>query len=418
MIQKNNTVLYITLFAWVSLVFLIVFSPDRLIDAESIYYENLNSELPPFSIEFIRDYKGTAGIITTWFNVLIQDITQGNIVIMRIANLFWLFLTALLFDRSLKDEKYNSDKSIGYTIILAPYVFQMTARVMGDYPTFFFGFAYYILVNKLDKVYRQWYWYLLTGLCGSLAIAGKQTFIFLLVFPVYFFLTAKGNFWKKTLLLVSTCALPFYLYWIWGGFVPKSSSYNSVKMINIDFLYVFVFLFILLFIFFNSYIKTFAVKNMKAILVIAIIVHLIFGVIAPFPFLRSYSTPLSGFSILIMLSYIWSIAMIIFALIGVTFFYNCCKEILSDRNNIPLIVFVILCLLVAARIPYFQGRYLALILPFILMILFKAKEASITPFTAFVGYLLNLMAIALLYHAVLVTDTIRLIMKSIGIEKL
>jgi hypothetical protein len=418
MIQKNNTILYITILSWVSLVVLIIYSPNRLIDAESIYFENLNSNFPLFSVEFIRDYKGTAGIITTWFNLLILDITQGDIVRMRITNLFWLFLTAFIFDKSLKNEEKNAGKFLGFTLVLAPYVFQMTARVMGDYPTFFFGFAYYILLNKLDKEYRQWYWYLLAGTCGSLAIAGKQTFIFLLVFPIYFILTTKGNYWKKGILLISTCALPTYFYWIWGGFLPKSSSYNHTKLVNVDFIYVLVFLFALVYIYFNSYLKELVVKNAKTFIIVAIIAHLIFGIVAPFPFLRSYSAQLSGFSIAIILEYVWSITMLLAALMGTVFFYTSCKEILSDKRNIALIVFVSLCLLAASRIPYFHGRYLALIMPFILMIFFKAKEASITPLTAFVGYLLNVMAIMLLYHSVLITDRIGLLLKSIGIEKL
>ncbi|MBA4850442.1 hypothetical protein [Emticicia sp. BO119] len=417
MVQKSSLVLYITLIAWVTLIALIVFSPGRLIDAESIYYENLHSKFSPFSIEFIRDYKGTAGIITTWFNLLIMDITKGDIVRMRIANLFWLFLTALLFNRSLKEERPDSVKFLGYTLILAPYIFQMTARVMGDYPTFFFGFAYYILLSNLGKRYYSWYWYLLTGICGSLAIAGKQTFIFLLVFPVYFVITNKGNFWNKLVLLVSTCALPAYFYWVWGGFVPKSSSYNHIKMVNTDFIYVFIFLFVLVFIFFSNYMKVFFVKHISILLLTAIIAHLILGVIAPFPFLRSYSAQFSGSSMIMVAKYLWSIAMVLFGLIAIVFFYSCCKEIVSDRKNIPLIIFVILCLLVALRVPYFHGRYLALIMPFILMVFFKAKEVSITPFAAITGYFLNLMAIALLYHAEAITETIRLIMKSIGIEK-
>lgn len=417
MIQKNSSVLYITILAWVSLVFLVIFSPNRFIDAESIYYENLHSQFSPFSVEFIRDYQGTAGIITTWFNLLIIDITQGDIVRMRMANLLWLFLTAFIFNKSLKGESQNTDKFLGYTLVLTPYVFQMTARVMGDYPTFFFGFVFYILINKLDKVYREWYWYLITGLCGSIAIAGKQTFIFLLVFPVYFIITTKGNYWKKGILLISTCALPAYFYSIWGGFVPRSSSYNHVKLVNVDFIYVFVFLFALVFIFFNNNIKEFAVKNVKMLLLIAIIVHLIFGLVVPFPFLRSYSAQLSGVSFIIF-EYIWSIAMVLSALTGIAFFYRCCIEILPDRKNIPLIIFVCLCLLAASRVPYFHGRYLALIIPFILMIFFKAKEARITTLTALASYLFNLATLLILYHAVLVTDTIRLIMKNIGIEKL
>lgn len=417
MIQKNNSVLYITLLAWVSLVVLIVFSPHRFIDAESIYYENLHAKFPPFSIEFIRDYQGTAGIITTWFNLLIIDITQGDIVRMRIANLFWLFFTALIFNKNLKEESQNTDKFLAYTLILTPYVFQMTARVMGDYPTFFFGFAFYVLMNKLDKEYREWYWYLITGLCGSLAIAGKQTFIFLLVFPIYFIVATKGNYLKKAILLISTCGLPAYFYWIWGGFVPKSSSYHHVKLVNVDFIYVFVFLFALALIFFYSYLKEFIVKNARMLLLIAIVVHLLFGLVVPFPFLRSYANQLSGVSFII-IKYFWSISMVLFALTGIIFFYKCCIEILPDRKNIPLILFVGLCLLAASRVPYFHGRYLALIIPFILMIFFKAKTASITPMTALAGYLFNLAKLLILYHAVLIIDAIRLIMKSMGIEKL
>ncbi|RFS17625.1 hypothetical protein [Emticicia sp. C21] len=418
MIQKNNSVISIAILAWVSLVFLVIFSPNRLIDAESIYYANLQSKSSPFSIEFIRDYQGTAGIITTWFNLLIMDITQGDIVRMRIANLFWLFLTALLFNESLKEESQNTDKFLGYNLVLTPYVFQMTARVMGDYPTFFFGFAFYILVNKLEKEDREWYWYLITGLCGSLAIAGKQTFIFLLIFPVYYIATIKDNYWKKAILLISSCALPAYFYWIWGGFVPKSSSYHHVKLVNVDFIYVFVFLFALSLMFFFAYIKEFIVKNLRMQLLIAIVVHLLFGLVVPFPFLRSYSVQLSGFSFMIIIKYAWSIAMVLSALAGVTFFFRCCIEILSDRKNIPLILFVCLCLLAASRVPYFHGRYLALIMPFILMIFFKAKQALITPLTALAGYFFNLVTLLILYHAVLITDTIRLIMKTMGIEKI
>ncbi|GAB3525378.1 hypothetical protein [Emticicia fontis] len=417
MIQKNSAVVYITILAWVSLIFLIIFSPDRFIQAESIYYENLHSKFPPFSIEFIRDYKGTAGIITTWFNLLIIDITQGNIVRMRVFNLFWLFFTALLFSKSLKDETQNTDKFLGYTLVLTPYVFQMTGRVMGDYPTFFFGFAFYVLLNKLDKVYKEWYWYLLTGLCGSLAIAGKQTFIFLLIFLIYFIITTKGNYWKKAMLLISTCALPAYFYWIWGGLLPKSSSYNHEKMVNVDFIYVFVFLLALVMLFFSSYIKDFVIKNIKYFLLITIAVHLIFGVVVPFPFLKSYIIQLSGLSFFILIKYSWSIIMILSALIGTAFFYRCCVEILPNRKNIPLILFVCLCLLATSRVPYFQGRYLALIVPFILMIFFKAKKSSITPLTAFIGYLFNLGTILILYHTVVITDTIQLLLKSVGVEK-
>ncbi len=418
MIQKNNSVLYITLLAWVSLVFLVIFSPNRLIDAESIYYVNLQSKLSPFSIEFIRDYQGTAGIITTWFNLLIMDITQGDIVRMRIANIFWLFLTAFIFNKSLREESQNTDKFLGYTLILTPYIFQMTARVMGDYPTFFFGFAFYNLINKLDKEYREWYWYLITGLCGSLAIAGKQTFIFLLIFPVYFIIITKSNYWKKGILLISTCALPAYFYGIWGGFVPKSSSYNHIKLVNVDFTYVFVFLFALALIFFISYIKELIIKNARMLLLIAVVIHLLFGLVVPFPFLRSYSAQLSGVSFIIVIKYIWSIIMVLSALAGIIFFYRRCLEILPDRKNIPLILFVCLCLLAASRVPYFHGRYIALIMPFILMIFFKSKAARITPVTALAGYIFNLATLLLLYHSVLITDTIRLIMKNMGVEKL
>lgn len=395
MYQKDRAIVYLIILAWISLAILIIFSPNEFIFDESIYYQNLNSKYLPFSSEFIKNYKGTAGIITTWFHLLIYNITGGDIIKMRMTNLFWLFLTALLLNKSIKDEENKVKTYLGFALILSPYIYQMTVRVMGDYPVFFFAFSFYALFTKLDKLNNSWYWYLLTGCIGSVAIAGKQTFILLLVFPIYSLITNEGNFWKTIMLLICSCLLPSYFFWIWGGILPKSSSfkYNYDGIAYIDFVYVFTYIASVGLVFYDYYLKKFITPKFYVGMLSVILLHATFGVIIPFPEFTSNLHIIPFFKVI---NYIWSITIMFLAFTGVLFFYSCLNEVY--KFHLPLIMFVSLWCLIFLKIPFFQGRYLALISPFLLLILLKAKKVNLTPNVALLGYIFNLFYTIIFYN--------------------
>ncbi len=400
--MKNNydKITVLMVIAWLILALLVLISSNTLISDEAIYNKNLTSPYPPFSYDFIVNFKGTAGILSTWFQLLIYPITKGNVNIMRFTNIIWLFFSAVILNKIINDKKNTNYRYSGFLIIFLPSTYILCARNMGDFPSYFFAIFFYYLYDKSKKENKNLLYFIFTGLVGSIAIVGKQTLLLLFVIPLYSFVRESKHKIKIVVMFIAMLILPSIIYIIWGSYIPKSSSFNSMAKspllaVNLNnFFLEFLYISTINIILFPSYSFNFIKKYFKLIIPLTLV--LFFWQKVPIPFFNTNFKFFKSSSIYIVYGNLWNFIVSFFKVLGIFFFLKIVIAQLKKPSNIDILIIISLGLMIFLKIPYYDERYIAIFSPFFLLILIDFHKVKFQLAGLYFGLFLNTFTLTLL----------------------
>ncbi len=224
---------YFSLLLLGSLCLLVAFSPRLPIADESIYFSNLEWKGSPWTIAFIKNYHGTAGIVSSWFYFLLPSSLRVNILYLRWVNVSLFVLSVyLLFKFLLK----RTNPFEIFSVVFIPGTFALFGRAMGDFPPiltcvlFLVGLEY---LTHIESVWRRLLFLVLIALLGALTIVGKQNLL-LVVFtwPILALLQRRITLLELLLLFVLIVPFPLFVFTVWKGLAPANSKVLKLGTLN------------------------------------------------------------------------------------------------------------------------------------------------------------------------------------------
>lgn len=204
---------------------LVALGPSHPIADEAIYLSNLNSRYSPWSIDFIRNYQGTAGIVSTWFYFLLPSFFRNHLIGLRLCNVFFFVASVYLV---FNHWRISIKGYALFTILFIPGTIALIARAMGDWPPVFFSIIFLVLLQSLSNVtINRWRFLFLfsAAILGSLAVIGKQSLsLIVFIWPFYLWRTKELKSGELIFLLFALVPIPLLVFSIWHGVSPASSK--------------------------------------------------------------------------------------------------------------------------------------------------------------------------------------------------
>jgi|GEM_PF-3342644 len=223
---------------------------------EPWYYENIISlSKLGLSYDFILHLKGPPGPLHAIIYYPLYKIFGLNIHLFRFYGLVLSILSLYLLSQvRINGLKIGWDVSL---IFACPVFYVVSGLALTEVPSLLFFSASLLILSKASLQNKSLLPWVLSGLLLSIAICGRQPAMMFTPAVVlsYIYIQRKElinkyrNLTKPILFSVSSCILPFILFTIWHGIVPKiggaDATRESFSLINgllgLGYLVVFIF---------------------------------------------------------------------------------------------------------------------------------------------------------------------------------
>ena len=186
---------------------------------------------------YLEHLIGSAGPLFSVVHFIFEPLTHLNAPHIRFVNTG--FLAGTTYFTYLTLGLLNFQHRLYALFMMAiPMTYVIGGLALTEMPAiFFFSAAVYLVIKStgLPAGIKQSFLLLAAGACMGLAILGRQPFLLTLAaFPVLFIAPAPGK--KNTaglfLFLLSSLALPGYVFMVWHGLVPTIESQLYIDIAN------------------------------------------------------------------------------------------------------------------------------------------------------------------------------------------
>jgi len=183
-----------------------------------------------FGKEYLLNLIGSAGPLYSTVHYLLEPVTHLAFPFTRLVNIAFLAGVTILIGLSLKLLKFSERKN-GLIIMAIPMTYVISGLALTEMPAMFFlSSGIYLVIKSVTEkstYSRSLFNALLAGICMSLAILGRQPYLLLLAALPILFPGKKNSLRNSSILIVtllSSLALPCYIFWIWKGLVAPSDA--------------------------------------------------------------------------------------------------------------------------------------------------------------------------------------------------
>lgn len=182
-----------------------------------------------FGKNYLVNLIGSAGPLYSMVHYLFEPLTGLKTPYIRFVNTGFLMGVTYFTYRTLC-LLHREKRWYAWYIMAIPMTYVIGGLALTEMPAiFFFSAAVFLLIKSLSAIQRKYVplQLIIAGLCMGLAIVGRQPFLLTLAaLPVLFI---SGENYKKNiglfaLTLISSLALPLYVFTIWNGLVPTIES--------------------------------------------------------------------------------------------------------------------------------------------------------------------------------------------------
>jgi len=235
LLGKANTMLKkqelsILLFGLIALVaMVIIFNKPPLYD-EPYYLENVPL-LHQYGLSkaYLMHHIGSAGPLHPVLHYLLEPVTQLQMPYIRLVNIGLLLGAVFFLGLTLK--LLNFSGSYALCVFAIPMTYTISGLALTEIPAIFFFSAGVYLIIKTSSTHASNPTAIIQLLAGGffigLAIIGRQPYLLTLAaLPVLFW--NKKNYIRSSILLlltlVSSLALPCYVFYVWNGLVAPMDS--------------------------------------------------------------------------------------------------------------------------------------------------------------------------------------------------
>lgn len=219
-------------FGFIALVSIVVYYNDYpFFYDEPAYLDNVRLlKEHGLSKAYLLAHKGSAGITYPIIHFLLSPITGLQPHWVRLVNVIMLVLvmgfTGKIYSISSGE---NNVKSAGFLMLSIPMTYIITGMALTEMPALFFlTVSLYLLLIALERseaLAKTWLYVMLSAICMSAAVLGRQPYLLLVFTTPLFLLYAKKSQWKIVAAFIVGALIPAVMVFnVWGGLVAPDDA--------------------------------------------------------------------------------------------------------------------------------------------------------------------------------------------------